>query len=66
MVRAIPDPRWRFAFQPMAVYGLRPEELQHLQLRQGRLWCLYEKVASRGKTRPRARAARHLEQQKAV
>lgn len=53
LVRAIPDARWRFAFQLMAAYGLRPEELQHLQIRQGRLWCLYEKVASRGKTRPR-------------
>lgn len=42
-----------FAFQLMATYGLRPEELQHLQIRQGRLWCTYEKVASRGKTRPR-------------
>jgi hypothetical protein len=53
LVQAIPDSRWRFAFQLMAAYGLRPEELQHLQLRQGRLWCMYEKVASRGKTRPR-------------
>ncbi len=53
LVRAIPDARWRFAFQLMAAYGLRPEELQHLQIRQGRLWCMYEKVASRGKTRPR-------------
>jgi|688.fasta_scaffold11577_15 integrase len=53
LVRAIPDARWRFAFQLMAAYGLRPEELQHLQIRQGRLWCTYEKVASRGKTRPR-------------
>ena len=42
-----------FAFQLMATYGLRPEELQHLQIRQGRLWCTYEKFASRGKTRPR-------------
>jgi integrase len=53
LVRAIPDARWRFAFQLMAAYGLRPEELQHLQIRQGRLWCMYEKVASCGKTRPR-------------
>lgn len=53
LVQAIPDARWRFAFQLMAAYGLRPEELQHLQIRQGRLWCMYEKVASRGKTRPR-------------
>ena len=54
LVRAIPDDRWCFAFQLMAAYGLRPEELQHLQIRQGRLWCMYEKVASRGKTKPRA------------
>jgi integrase len=40
MVQAIPDPRWRFAFQLLCSYGLRPEELQHLQLRQGRLWCM--------------------------
>ena len=53
LAQAIPDDRWRFAFQLMAAYGLRPEELQHLQIRQGRLWCMYEKVASRGKTRPR-------------
>ncbi len=54
LVRALPDTRWRLAFQLMAAYGLRPEELQHLQLRDGRLWCTYEKVASRGKTKPRA------------
>ncbi len=53
LVQAIPDTRWRFAFQLIAAYGLRPEELQHLQIRQGRLWFMYEKVASRGKTRPR-------------
>ncbi|NCY14791.1 MAG: hypothetical protein EBX33_08905, partial [Synechococcaceae bacterium WB8_1A_041] len=53
MDQAIPDPRWRFAFQLLCAFGLRPEELQHLQLRQGRLWCTYEKVASRGKTKPR-------------
>ena len=53
LVRAIPDARWRFAFQLMAAYGLRPEELQHLQIRQGGLWCMDETVTSRGKTRPR-------------
>jgi integrase len=53
MVRAIPDARWRLCFQLIAAYGLRPEEIQHLELRQGRLWCLYEKVAARGKTKPR-------------
>ena len=53
MVQAIPDPRWRLAFQLTNAFGLRPEELQHLQLRQGRLWCTYERVASRGKPKPR-------------
>jgi integrase len=53
MVQAIPDQRWRLCFQLIAAYGLRPEEIQHLELRQGRLWCLYEKVAARGKTKPR-------------
>ncbi len=32
--KAIPDALWRFAFQLMATYRLRPEELQHLQIRQ--------------------------------
>ena len=25
MVQAIPDPRWRFAFQLLCAFGLRPE-----------------------------------------
>jgi len=53
LVDAIPDDRWRFAFQLLAAYGLRPEELQHLQLRGDRLWCEYRKSTSRGETKPR-------------
>jgi integrase len=53
VVEGIPDPRWRFAFQLMAAYGLRPEELQHLEKRGGQLWSTYEKVTPRGKTAPR-------------
>jgi integrase len=53
LVEAIPDARWRFSFQLLAAYGLRPEELQHLQLRGGRLWCNYRKNTSRGETKPR-------------
>jgi len=53
LVEAIPDPKWRFAFQLLAAYGLRPEELQHLELRCGRLWCTYSKITSRGRTEPR-------------
>ncbi len=53
VVASIPDPRWRLAFQLMAAYGLRPEELQHLEHRGGRLWCTFEKTTPKGKTRPR-------------
>ena len=53
LVEAIPDPRWRLAFQLMAGYGLRPEELQHLENRKGQLWTTYQKVSSRGRTRSR-------------
>ena len=53
LVEAIPDPRWRMAFQLMATYGLRPEELQHLESRKGQLWTTYQKVSSRGRTRSR-------------
>ena len=34
-------PRRRYAFQLLRAFGLRPEELQHLLLRQGLLWCTY-------------------------
>lgn len=53
LVAEIPDARWRYAFQMLAAYGLRPEELQHLELRADRLWCTYSKVSSRGRTEPR-------------
>jgi len=53
LVEAIPDPRWRLAFQLMAAYGLRPEELQHLEIQKGQLWTSYQKVSSRGRTRSR-------------
>lgn len=54
MAAAIPDDRWRLAFMLTAAYGLRPEELQHLQHRGDHLHCSYRKVASRGRTAPRA------------
>lgn len=53
LVEAIPNPRWRLAFQLMAAYGLRPEELQHLESRKGQLWTTYQKMSSRGRTRSR-------------
>jgi integrase len=53
LVAEIPDIRWLYAFQMLAASGLRPEELQHLELRGGRLWCTYSKISSRGRTAPR-------------
>lgn len=53
LAQSLPDPRWRLCFQLIAAYGLRPEEIQHLERRGDRLWCLYEKVTPRGKTKPR-------------
>jgi len=45
--------RWKFAVQLCAVYGLRPEELNHLVLRNNKseLWCTYQKTNSSFKER---------------
>ena len=52
--------RWRFANQLSAVYGLRPEELRHLRIKDGangaELWSIYRKSmgGNKGmKTEPR-------------
>ena len=52
--------RWRFAIQLCAVYGLRPEELRHLRIKDGasgpELWTIYPKSmgGTKGaKTEPR-------------
>ncbi len=52
--------RWRFAIQLCAVYGLRPEELRHLVIKDGvsgpELWTIYQKSmgGTKGaKTEPR-------------
>ena len=37
------DKKWQFAYQLLAVYGLRPEELRHLVVKDGELWTMYEK-----------------------
>jgi len=56
LLDGIPDERWRFAVQLCSEYGLRPEELRWLRIRDGNLWTIYRK--SRGgrrgdKTDPR-------------
>ena len=50
----------QFAYQLLAVYGLRPEELRHLVIKKGingkELWCIYRKSmgGTKGqKTEPR-------------
>ena len=52
--------RWRFAIQLCAVYGLRPEELRYLRIKNGtngaELWTIYQKSmgGTKGaKTEPR-------------
>lgn len=50
--------RWRFAIQLLATYGLRPEELRHLVIKDGaagpELWCTYRKsTGGHEKTQPR-------------
>ena len=51
--------RWRNALRLLALYGLRPEELRHLQARphpttgQPALWCDYRKACGQKRTDPR-------------
>ena len=52
--------KWRFAFQCMAVYGLRPEDLRHLQTRNSgtEIWSNYKK--SKGGTKGKKTDPRRL------
>jgi len=45
--------RWKFAFQLMAAYGLRPIEIKHLQVEDGVIWCNYIKRSGGGQTKRR-------------
>ena len=60
LLDGLPDERWRFAVQLCSVFGLRPEELRHLKIKEGpngkELWTIYQKSkgGKRGdKTEPR-------------
>ncbi len=60
LLEGMPDPRWQFAIQLCAVYGLRPEELRWLRIKDGakgsELWTIYQKSMGgrKGdKTKPR-------------
>ena len=59
--------RWKFAFELMATYGLRPAEIHHLSVRKddGRyVWCDYVKRTGGGYTQPRRLEPFHLEWEK--
>ncbi|ABM78024.1 integrase [Prochlorococcus marinus] len=47
LLEGMPDPRWQFAVQLCSVYGLRPEELRWLRIKNGakgsELWTIYQK-----------------------
>ena len=43
------DEKWKFAIQLCAVYGLRPEELRYLRVKDKELWSIYQK--SKGGTK---------------
>ena len=52
------NPQWANVLRLMALYGLRPIELQHLQPKQREdgslgMWCSYSKVCGATKTAPR-------------
>ena len=47
LLNDIKDERWKFAVQLCSVYGLRPEELRNLRIKDGvegkGLWSIYQK-----------------------
>ena len=60
LLEDVSDERWKFAIQLCAVYGLRPEELRYLRIKDGaegkELWTIYQKSmgGTKGdKTKPR-------------
>lgn len=59
LIEACPSSRWRCVLALMATYGLRPEELHHLEVRlnhasgKRQFWCRYEKASGRYKTKQR-------------
>ncbi len=59
LIDSIRNEPWANALKLMALYGLRPEELNHLEPRTDpragelRMWCSYSKTCGRGSTPPR-------------
>lgn len=59
LIDACPSDEWRTVLVLMATYGLRPEELLHLEVRldhnsgKRRFWCRYEKASGQHRTKQR-------------
>jgi integrase len=59
LIASIKSEPWANAIKLLALYGLRPEELNHLEARPDarkdvlRMWCGYSKTCGRGSTPPR-------------
>lgn len=60
LIESEKDEKWRFAYQLLGVYGLRPVELRYLKIKNGiegkELWSMYQKSkgGTKGeKTKPR-------------
>lgn len=59
LIDSCPSPTWRTALALMATYGLRPEELLHIEVRtnhassKSQFWCTYEKPSGIYRTKQR-------------
>ena len=62
LIDGIKDEQWRFAIQLLATFGLRPEELRYLRIKEGpqgkQLWSTFKK--SKGGTKGKKTEARQL------
>ena len=45
--------RWKFLLEILTCYGLRPEEIRHLKLIDGKLWSTWVKRTAKGSTKKR-------------
>ncbi len=63
LIESEKDEKWRFAYQLLGTYGLRPVELRHLKIVEGvdgkELWSMYQK--SKGGTKGEKTKPRRLE-----
>ena len=69
LIASEPDKKWQFAYQLLGVYGLRPEELRFLVVKDGELWTMYEKSmgGTKGqKTEPRKLAPLYIKDGKGL